>query len=144
MQLAQDQILCLDLHVVPEIVKPQFIVGDIGYVAGIGLLTHPIIHPAGDAAHRHAQKFKHFAHPSRIAAGQIVVDRNNMDTFALKGHQIGGQGRHQGFPLTRAHFCNHPVKQNSAPNQLHIKGAKAEGPRGAFADNRKNLRHQVF
>ena len=40
---------------------------------------------------RHAEEAVNLAHPLRVATGQVVVDRDDVDALALERVQIGGQ-----------------------------------------------------
>ena len=98
-------------HVVAQIIKTKFVVGtvrDVGVVGGLFFFAREL----GQVdAHAHAQEVVKLAHPLRIAAGQIIVDRDHVHTFVGQCIEVHRQGGRQGLALTGAHFRNFAVVQ---------------------------------
>jgi hypothetical protein len=78
----------------------------------------------------------------RVAAGQVVVDGDDMHALAGQRIQIGRQGGHQRLALAGAHFGNLALMQRHAADHLHIEMAHAEHPLAGFAHHRKGLGQQ--
>ncbi len=92
------------LHVVAQVVETEFVVGAVGHVAGVGGAALVVVQPVHDLADRKAEEAVDLPHPVRIAAGEIVVDGDDVDALALEGVEIDRRGRHQGLALAGAHL----------------------------------------
>ena len=66
-----------------------------------------------------------------------------MHALALQGVQIGGQGRHQRFALTGAHFGDVALVQNDAADDLHRKVLHPQHPPGRLPADGKRLGQNV-
>ena len=130
-------------HVVAQVVKTILVVGAVGDVRVVGGLLFFAWRMRQVNAHRQAQKVVQLAHPLRIPAGQIVVDRDHMNTLARDGVEVGGQGRGQGLALACSHFGNFAVVQSNATGHLHIKVAHLHDALGPLAHDRECLWQQI-
>ncbi len=81
-------------HIVPQIIKSQFVVGGIGDIAVIRLSSLIVVHIVENHAHGQAQKLMNLSHPLRITLCQIVIHRNDMHALSFQGIQICWQGRY--------------------------------------------------
>ena len=86
-----DQLLGVDGHVVPQVVKAELVVGAVGDVGGVGVLLGLSHHPVDDQAHGEAHEAVHLAHPLAVALGQVVVDGDDVHALAGQGVQVGGR-----------------------------------------------------
>ena len=68
-----------DPHVVAQVVEAELVVRAVGDVAVVGLLPLAGIHAALDRADGEAQAGVERAHPLHVAAGQVVVHRDDVD-----------------------------------------------------------------
>ncbi len=68
-----------DPHVVAEIVEAEFVVRAVGDVAGVRLLALVGFHAALNRADGEAEAGVERAHPFHVAAGQVVVHRDDVD-----------------------------------------------------------------
>ena len=101
---ALHHLLEMILHVVAQIVEAQFVVGGVGHVAGIGhaaLLVGEAVH---DDAGGEAEETVDLAHPARVAAGEIVVDGDDMDALAGQRVEVDGKGGDQRLAFAGLHF----------------------------------------
>ena len=73
-----DVILQGELHVVPEIVEPELVVGAVGDVRAIGPAALVVVQAVDDGVHREAQEVVDAPHPVGVPAGQVVVDRDDV------------------------------------------------------------------
>ena len=96
-----------------------------------------------DQAHRQAQEAVYLAHPLAVAAGQIVVDGDDMHALAGQGVEIGGQNGHQGLALAGLHFGDAALMQNDAANELHPEGLHAQNTPGRLPRRSKGLRQDI-
>ena len=133
-QVALGQVLPLKLHVVPEVVKPEFIVCTVGDVRTVGGFAFLVVHIVEDHPHGQPQEIIDFGHPFCVSFGQVIVHRYDVDSFAAQGVKIGGQGGHQGFTFTGFHFSDGAVVQRNTADKLHVKVAHAEDAHRGFPD----------
>ncbi len=85
----------LVLHVIAQIIEAVLVVGAVGDVAGIGGLALAVIKAMHDDADREAEEAVDAPHPFRVAAGEVIVHRNDMHALAGKRVEIDRQGRDQ-------------------------------------------------
>ena len=129
-----DQLLGVDGHVVPQIVKAKLVVGAIGDVGVIGGLLLRAHDPVDHQTHGQAHEAIDLAHPLGVTLGQIVVHGDDVDALSGQGVQIGGQGGHQGLALAGAHLGDAALVQHDAAHHLDPIGAQPQhAPRGLAA-----------
>ena len=83
---ALHHLLLVERHVVAQVVEAHLVVravGDVAVVSGAALV---VVEAVDDQAHGQAHEAVHLAHPLAVAAGQIVVDGN--DVHALAGQRV--------------------------------------------------------
>ncbi len=81
-QVPLDHVLQAELHVVPQVIEAEFVVGPVGNVAPVGLLTLGVVELVDDDPYGHAQEMVNGTHPGRIPFGQVIVHRDHMDSLA--------------------------------------------------------------
>ena len=138
-----DIIRQVELHVIPQIVEAELVVGaigDIGIVSPTALLVAQAVQ---DGAHPHAQGIEDIPHPVGIPAGQVVVHRDDVDPFPGEGIEIGGEHGHQGFTFTSFHFRNLALMEDNAADELHVEGSQSQGPQGGLPGHREGLGQQI-
>ena len=74
-------------------------------------------------AGRQAQPAVQATHPVRVTLGQIIIDRDDMHTFAGQRVQIRRQRSHQGLAFARTHLGNFAKMQHHATHQLDVEMA---------------------
>ena len=112
-----------ELHVVPQKVEAELVVGAVGDIGSVRLATLLIVHVVLDAAEAHPQKAIDPAHPLRIATGQIVVDRHDMDPIAAQCVEIHRKRGHQGLALAGLHLGDRPLMQDHPAEELDVEVA---------------------
>ena len=130
-------------HVVAQIVEAELIVRAIGNVAGISRLALTIIEAVHNGAGRHAEEAIELAHPFGVAAGEVIVDGNDVHALSGERVEIDGQRCHQRLALTGAHFGDGAPVQHHAADQLHIEVTHAERADRTFANDREGLFEKV-
>ena len=131
-------------HVVAQVVEAELGVGAVGDVAVVGvLLVLPLRDLGRHPAHREAEELVDLAHPGGVAAGQVVVDRDDVDAIALEGVQVHGQGRDEGFAFTGLHLGDPAEMQRGTAHELDVEVALADGALGRLADDRERLHQEV-
>jgi len=79
-------------------------------------------------ADRQAEEVIDCAHPAGIPAGQVIIDRHQMDAPAGKCVQVERQGGNQRLAFAGTHLRNLALVQNQSADQLHIIRTLANGP----------------
>ena len=143
MELALDHLVDAEIHIVAQIVETVFVIRAVGDVAGIGALAFGIVEPVFDAADGHAEKFVDHAHPCRVARGEVIVDRHNVNALAGDRVQIDRQGGHQRLAFAGAHLGDLALMKHHAAEKLHIVVPLAEGALRGFPDRGEGFDHHV-
>ena len=73
-----------------------------------------------NAIHLQSVKLKECSHPFRVTFGQVIVDRDDVNSFAGQCIQVNGQCGHEGFPLPGSHLGNLSLVENDPTDQLAI------------------------
>jgi hypothetical protein len=142
-EVALDHLVEPELHVVAQIVEAELVVGAVGDVAGIGLAPLGIVEPRHDAADGHAQELIDLPHPFGVAAGQIVIDRDDMDAVALERVEVDGEGGHQRLAFAGLHLADHAAVEHHAAHELDVEMALTEGALGGLPHRRESVRQDV-
>ena len=142
-QIPQHHLLFVDRHVVPQVVKSQFVVGHIGNVAVICLFALLGIHGVQHHAYGQTQEFMDLSHPLRVTLGQIVVDRNDVHAFAGQGVQIRRRRGNQRLSFTGLHLGDTSLMQHDAADQLYGIMLHIQRSSGRFPHRGKRLRQNV-
>ena len=130
-------------HVVAQVIKAEFVVGAVGDIRCVGPLLGVVRHLRQVDPDRQAEEIMDTSHHLRVAAGQVIVYRDDMHALAGQCVEVGRQRRHQGFALTGTHFGDVAVVQHHAADQLHIVVTQTEHAVRRFAHHGKCLRQQL-
>ena len=144
----------LDGQVVAQVVEAELRVRPVDDVARVGLLLVDLVHPRLDRADGHAQQVVDRLHPVGVAAGEVVVDRDQVDALAAdrvavlvaRGEPVqhDRQGRRERLALTRLHLRDRAVVQHHAADQLDVEVALPEGALAGLARERERLVQQLL
>ena len=130
-------------HVVAQVVEAELgvrAVRDVRRVGGALLLVglHVLQH-----ADREAEAAVDRRHPLGVAAGQVVVDRHDVDALAGQRVEHDGERGGQRLALAGLHLGDRAGVQHHAADHLDVEVAHAHrAPRG-LADDRERLGQQV-
>ena len=83
------------------------------------------------------------AHPLGVAAGEVVVDRDEVDALAAEAVEVGRQRRHEGLALAGLHLGDPAEVQRRAAHQLDVEVALTDDSTGGFARHGEGLDGQV-
>ena len=142
-ELALALILLGRLHVVAEVVEAELVVGAVGDVAAVHLLPLGRFHLRLDRPDGHSQPAEERAHPLGVAAGQVVVDRDDVHALAVQRVEIGGQGGDQRLALAGDHLGDVAAVQDHPAHELHVEVPHVEEPPARLAAGRERLGQQV-
>ena len=90
-----------------------------------------------DHADGEAEQFVDGAHPFRVAAGEVIVDGDDVHARPASAFKIGGKRGDERFSFARFHFGDFALVQDDTADQLHVEMAHAEGAAAGFADQRE-------
>ena len=142
-QISLDKLLFVDGHVIPEVVKTEFIVGPICDIRIISRLFCIIAHTLDNAAHGQAQESIYLSHPLGVSPGQIVVDGHHMDTLSFKGVEIGGKGRYQSLSFTGLHLGDPALVEHDTAYDLYAEMSHTYASPGSFTAYSKSFRQYI-
>ena len=140
---ALDVVRELELHVVAQVVEAELVVGAVGDVAAVGDLPLGVVQVVLDDADGHAEEAVDAAHPLRVAAGQVVVDGDDVDALAVERVEVGRQGRDERLAFAGLHLGDLALVQDHAADQLHVEVPHVEHAPARLADDGEGLGQQV-
>ena len=121
-----DHLVARVFHVVAEVVEPELVVGRVGNVRFVSLTTLLIGEVGDDHSNGHAEEAVDLPHPLGVAAGEIVVDGDDVHALALERVEIDRQRRHQRLALAGLHLGDLAAVERDAADQLHVIVALAQ------------------
>ena len=131
------------LHVVAQVVEAELVVRRVGDVGVVGDLLRRLLHARHHHADAQAQRVIDEAHPLGVAAGEVVVDGDDVDAAPGQRVEIDRERRHQRLALAGLHLGNVALVQEDAAHELHVEGAQAERPARRLAGVGEGLRQQL-
>ena len=96
-----------------------------------------------DHPDRHAEEAVDLAHPVGVAAGEIIVDGDDVDALALERVQIDRERRDQRLALAGLHLGDLAAVERDSSDQLDVVVALAERPDRRFAHRRKGFGEEI-
>ncbi len=139
-----DKVGQAELHVVAQVVEPELVVRSVGDVGVIGRLPVDIVHLVLDRPHVEPEGAEDRPHPLRVALGQVIVDRDDMDAFAFEGVEVGGERGDERFSLARLHFGYLALVEDHAADDLDIERAHPDGAAGGLAGDGERFDQDVI
>src|ERR1035438_7618885 len=136
-------VLDAELHVVAEVVEAELVVGTVGDVGVVGVLALLVVEVVDDDTHLEAEELVELAHPLRVAAGEVVVDGDDVNALAGEGVQVAREGGDEGFAFTGFHFGDFALVEDHAAHQLDVEMAHVELAAAGLADHGKGWNQEV-
>ena len=133
----------LVLHVVAQIVEAVLVVRPVGDVAVVGGLALVVVEPVHDDADRHAEEFVDLPHPVGVAAGEVVVHRDDVHALAGERVEIDRKRRDEGLAFAGLHLGDAAFVQHHAADELDVEMALAEGALRRLAHGREGLDQDI-
>ena len=99
----------------------------------IGFLALGVVEAVDDHADGQAEEVVDLAHPFGVAAGEIVVDGDDVDALAGQRVEIDRERRHQRLAFAGLHLGDVALVQHHAADQLDVEMALAERALGGLA-----------
>ena len=154
-------LLKLGDHVVAQIVESELIIRAVGHISGVrltsgdraqlgGLLIAAVVFGikqiravVGDHADAETHEGEDRAHPTRVAAGKVIVHGHHMHTAATNSVDGGTERTNERLPFTGAHLGDLPLVQHDCAEDLLVIRTHASGTARCFASGGEDLR-QLF
>ena len=111
--------------------------------AGVGDLPLGVVQVVLDDADGHAEEAVDPAHPLRVAAGEVVVDRDDVDALALERVEIGRQRGDERLAFAGLHLGDLALVQDGAADELDVEVPHVQHAAAGLADDGKRLGQQV-
>ena len=96
-----------------------------------------------DVADGEAEEAMNAAHPFRIAAGQIIVDGDDVNALACERVEVAGQRGDQRFAFAGFHFGDAAAMERDAADELDVEVAHVEHAAAGFAANGEGFNQHV-
>src|SRR5207245_10434099 len=96
-----------------------------------------------DASDREPEEPVDLSHPAGVAAGQIVVDRDDVYAAARQGVQVNGHRRDEGLAFPRLHLRDLALIENHAADALNVEWAHSESSHGCLAGDGERLGQEL-
>ena len=130
-------------HVVAQIVEAELVVGAVGDVGGVGGAALVVVEAVDDDADAHAEKLVDLPHPFGVAAGEVIVDGDDVDALAVQRVEIDGERGDERLAFAGAHLGDRALMQHVAAHQLHVEVTLLQSALGRLAHRRKGARREV-
>ncbi len=140
---ALDAVLERFRHVVAQVVEAKLGVGAVGDVAGVFDLPRRVVVGVLDRGDADPERVVDRFHPFRVAAGQVVVDGDDVNAVAGQRVEEDGERGGQGLPLAGFHLGDGTVVEDHAADQLDVVVALTEGAASGLAGQGEGLWQQV-
>ncbi len=131
------------LHVVAQVVEAELAVGAVGDLAVVGLAAGGGVHVGLDEAGLDAEGAVDGQHPLAVAAGEVVVDGDDVDALGLQRVEVGGQRGDEGLAFAGDHLGDVAAVQHDAAEDLHVEVAHVLGALGGLAAGGERLGEDV-
>ena len=141
---ALDAVVQAHGHVVAQVVEAELGVGAVGDVGGVGLPPLGLGHHRADDADGDPEGVVDGPHPVRVAAGQVVVDRDQVDAPPGQRVEVDGRDGGEGLPLAGLHLGDLAGVKRDGPDELHVEQPQAELPASDLADHGEGLLEEVL
>ena len=109
----------------------------------VGDLALLVVQIVLDDADRHPEEAVEPAHPLRVAAGQVVVDGDDVHALAVERVEVRGQRRDQRLAFAGLHLGDLAAVQHHAADELHVEVPHVQHAAAGLADDGKGLGQQV-
>ena len=106
-------------HVVTQIVEAHLVVSAVGYVGGVCLAALVVVLFMDYQTDLEPEEAVNLAHPLAVAACEVVVDRDDVDSVAGERVEISGERCDERFALAGLHLRDASLMQNDTAENLH-------------------------
>ena len=130
-------------HVVAQVVEAELRVGAVGDVAGVFALPRLVVVGVLDRGDADPERVVDRLHPFGVAAGEVVVDGDDVDAVAGERVEEDASVAVRVLPSPVLHLGDRAVVQNHAADQLHVEVALADRAPRRLTGQREGLGQEV-
>ncbi len=127
MERAQNHVFDSEFEMVTEVVEPEFVIGAVGDVGFVCILSSCVVDIGGDNSDGESEELVDSPHPLSVPLGEVVVDGDDMDTFSVEGIERSSKGSDKRFSFAGFHFCDVAMMKSHSPDKLDIEVPHIEG-----------------
>src|SRR5262245_41912876 len=131
-------------HVVAQVVEAELRVRPVRHVARICLAPLRERHEVLDEAHRAPELLVDGLRPLGVTLGEVVVDRDEVDTPACEPVEVERLHGDEGLALARLHLCDVALVEDDAAHQLDVEEADADRAPERLADGGVRVEEEVL
>ena len=131
-------------HVVTEIVKSEFIVCAVGYVAVVCFTALIVVEVVENTADSESEITEYLTHFLRLCLCKIVIDCYDMDAVTVKCVYIGCTAGNESFSFTCSHLCDTSLMKHRCTDYLHGIGLFAQNSPCRFSYRGKCLGEYII
>jgi hypothetical protein len=143
-QIPLHHVLISKLHVVAQIIETEFIVRSVGHIRLIGFPPLAVVEPMDDTTDPKPEEAIDLSHPFAVAAGQVVIHRDQMHSPSRQRIEIDRHRGNEGLAFTRFHLGDSSLVQHDPTDDLDVEGAHPESPNRCFSRHGKGFRKKIF
>ena len=140
---ALDDAVERDGHVVAQVVEAELGVGAVDDVGRVGLAPLVEGHHVRDRRRPHAEGVPDGLRPLRVALGEVVVDRHQVDALAGQRVQVERLDGDEGLALAGLHLGDVALVEDDAAHLLDVEQADVHRPLERLADGGESLEDEV-
>ena len=140
---ALNLVLFVHAHIIAQIIEAQFVVGSVGYVAGVCRAALIVVHIMDNKSHRKPEEAMNLCHKLTVALCKIVVYRYDMNAVSGERVEVGRKACNKGFALARSHFRDTSLMEHDTAYNLHRIMAYADNSVRGFAAHRKRVGQNI-
>jgi hypothetical protein len=133
-----------DRHVVAQVVEAEFRVRPVRDVGRVCVSPLGEGHHVRDKAGADPERVEHGLDPLRIALGEIVVDRDEMDVLPRERVQVERHRGDERLSFARAHLGDVALVEDDPAHHLDVEEADAHRPLERLAHRREYLEEDVL
>src|ERR1700737_2321679 len=85
------------------------------------------------------QESVHATHVGGVAAGEVIVDRNDVNAFASQCVEVTWESRNERFAFTGSHFRHSATVKSDATDHLNVVMPEPDRAPGCFANDSKGF-----
>ena len=107
-------------HVITEVIESEFIIRTIRNIRIICFTAVGIIHVMNDQSDGKTKITVHLTHPFTISAGEVIINRNYVNSAAGKSIKINRQCSNKCFTFTCLHLSDSALMKNNTTDKLNL------------------------
>ena len=133
------QLLLVDNHVITKVIESKLIIGNISNITVISCAALFRLHVIQNNTNGQAKESVNLSHLISITFRKVIIDCDNVNTFAFQGIQIGWQCSYKGLTFTSFHLGNTTLVKYDSTDELYFEMLHSQYSLGSLTDGSKCL-----